>query len=120
MHQSFQQDLVRLRLIAARTVVQVNSNQSAAGNEKEQLKLSAQVNIADIFKRTLYYYYGISFSLQCCVLLLLISSQKAAFFFTQFIHTQTYILSNEVSIVSILVGRILSLITVNLHSSRRS
>ncbi|KAF2901979.1 hypothetical protein ILUMI_04215 [Ignelater luminosus] len=43
MHQSFQQDLVRLRLIAARTVVQVNSNQAAAGNEKEQLKLSAQV-----------------------------------------------------------------------------
>lgn len=43
MHQSFQQDLVRLRLVAARAVVQSLSDQTGVGNEKEQLKVSAQV-----------------------------------------------------------------------------
>ncbi|KAK4876426.1 hypothetical protein RN001_012848 [Aquatica leii] len=43
MHQSFQQDLVRLRLTAARTLLQINCDQSGIGNPKEQIKLSAQV-----------------------------------------------------------------------------
>lgn len=43
MHQSFQQDLVRLRLTAARALVQNLSDQSGAGNAQEQIKLSAQV-----------------------------------------------------------------------------
>ncbi|XP_048522412.1 Bardet-Biedl syndrome 1 protein homolog isoform X2 [Dendroctonus ponderosae] len=42
-HQTFQQDLIRLRLSAARALVQNLSDQSGIGNEKEQLKLSAQV-----------------------------------------------------------------------------
>ncbi|XP_050310813.1 Bardet-Biedl syndrome 1 protein homolog [Anthonomus grandis grandis] len=42
-HQSFQQDLIRLRLTAARALVQNLSDQSGVGNEKEQIKLSAQV-----------------------------------------------------------------------------
>ncbi|KAB0795298.1 hypothetical protein PPYR_12137 [Photinus pyralis] len=43
MHQSFQQDLIRLRLTSARTLLQINSDQSGIGNTKEQIKLSAQV-----------------------------------------------------------------------------
>lgn len=43
MHQHFQQDLIRLRLLAARATVQNLSTQSSLGNEKEQVKLSAQV-----------------------------------------------------------------------------
>ncbi|CAH0556153.1 unnamed protein product, partial [Brassicogethes aeneus] len=43
MHQNFQQDLIRLRLTAARSLVQSLSDQSGVGNEKEQIKLSAQV-----------------------------------------------------------------------------
>lgn len=43
MHQSFQQDLVRLRLTAARALVQNLSDQSGTGNTEEQIKLSAQV-----------------------------------------------------------------------------
>ncbi|CAG9759499.1 unnamed protein product [Ceutorhynchus assimilis] len=42
-HQSFQQDLIRLRLSAARALVQNLADQSGIGNEKEQIKLSAQV-----------------------------------------------------------------------------
>lgn len=42
-HQSFQQDLVRLRLTAARDIIAISHDQSATGNEKEQVKLSAQV-----------------------------------------------------------------------------
>ncbi|KAF5272140.1 hypothetical protein FQA39_LY01222 [Lamprigera yunnana] len=43
MHQSFQQDMLRLRLTAARTLLQINCDQSGIGNPKEQIKLSAQV-----------------------------------------------------------------------------
>lgn len=43
MHQNFQQDLVRLRLAAARALVQNLADQTGIGNEKEQIKLSAQV-----------------------------------------------------------------------------
>lgn len=43
MHQSFQQDLIRLRLLAARATVENLSVQSGLGNEKEKVKLSAQV-----------------------------------------------------------------------------
>ncbi|XP_022916121.1 BBSome complex member BBS1 [Onthophagus taurus] len=43
MHQNFQKDLIRLRLLAARAMVQAQSNQTGVGNEKELLKLSAQV-----------------------------------------------------------------------------
>ncbi|XP_044260139.1 Bardet-Biedl syndrome 1 protein homolog [Tribolium madens] len=43
MHQSFQEDLVRLRLTAARALVQSLSDQSGAGNAQEEIKLSAQV-----------------------------------------------------------------------------
>lgn len=43
MHQNFQQDLIRLRLTAARALVQIQSDQSGIGNEKEMVKLSAQV-----------------------------------------------------------------------------
>ena len=42
-HQTFQQDLIRLRLSAARALVQNLDDQSGVGNEKEQIKLSAQV-----------------------------------------------------------------------------
>ncbi|XP_066144542.1 Bardet-Biedl syndrome 1 protein homolog [Euwallacea fornicatus] len=42
-HQTFQQELIRLRLTAARALVQNLSDQSGIGNEKEQIKLSAQV-----------------------------------------------------------------------------
>ncbi|ERL89688.1 hypothetical protein D910_07051 [Dendroctonus ponderosae] len=44
-HQTFQQDLIRLRLSAARALVQNLSDQSGIGNEKEQLKLSAQARV---------------------------------------------------------------------------
>lgn len=44
MHQSFQQDMIRLRLNAARSMVQLHGDQTGTGNQKEQLKLSAQVN----------------------------------------------------------------------------
>lgn len=43
MHQNFQRDLVQLRLVAARTIVQNLTDQTGIGNEKEQLKISAQV-----------------------------------------------------------------------------
>lgn len=43
MHQSFQQDLVNLRLTAARALVQNLTEQSGAGNAEEQVKLSAQI-----------------------------------------------------------------------------
>lgn len=43
MHQTFQQGLVKLRLTAARCLVQNLSDQTGIGNEKEQVKLSAQV-----------------------------------------------------------------------------
>ncbi|XP_030761918.1 Bardet-Biedl syndrome 1 protein homolog [Sitophilus oryzae] len=42
-HQTFQQDLLRLRLTTARALVQNLSDQSGVGNEKENIKLSAQV-----------------------------------------------------------------------------
>lgn len=42
-HQTFQQDLIRLRLAATRNLVQNLNDQSGVGNEKEQIKLSAQV-----------------------------------------------------------------------------
>ncbi|KAL1490258.1 hypothetical protein ABEB36_012984 [Hypothenemus hampei] len=42
-HQTFQQDLIRLRLTAARALIQNLTDQSGIGNEKEQIKLSAQV-----------------------------------------------------------------------------
>lgn len=45
MHQNFQQDLIRLRLTSARALVQTLSDQSGVGNEKEQIKLSAQVQL---------------------------------------------------------------------------
>lgn len=53
MHQCFQQDLIRLRLLAARATVQNLSVQSGLGNEKEQVKLSAQV----LFKVFFIYNY---------------------------------------------------------------
>lgn len=43
MHQNFQQDLVRLRLVAARALVQSLTDQTGIGNEKENLKVSAQI-----------------------------------------------------------------------------
>ncbi|KRT84753.1 hypothetical protein AMK59_2661, partial [Oryctes borbonicus] len=43
MHQAFQKDLIRLRLTAARAMVQMHSDQSGIGNEQELVKLSAQV-----------------------------------------------------------------------------
>lgn len=43
MHQNFQKDLIRLRLTAARALVQIQSDNSGVGNEKELVKLSAQV-----------------------------------------------------------------------------
>lgn len=45
MHQRFQEDLLRLRLTVARALVQIQSDQTGIGNEKELIKLSAQVNI---------------------------------------------------------------------------
>ncbi|KAK9881636.1 hypothetical protein WA026_017158 [Henosepilachna vigintioctopunctata] len=43
MHRNFQQDLIRLRLLAAREMAQTLSCQIGCGNEKKQIKLSAQV-----------------------------------------------------------------------------
>lgn len=43
MHQGFQRDLVRLRLAAARALVQNLADQTGAGNERARVKLSAQV-----------------------------------------------------------------------------
>ncbi|XP_017775574.1 PREDICTED: Bardet-Biedl syndrome 1 protein [Nicrophorus vespilloides] len=43
MHQHFQQDLIRLRLNAARALVQSQGDQTGVGNDKELIKLSAQV-----------------------------------------------------------------------------
>lgn len=43
MHRTYQQDLVKLRLTAARALVQTLTDQSGAGNPQEQIKLSAQV-----------------------------------------------------------------------------
>lgn len=43
MHQNFQQDLVRLRLAAARALVENLADQTGIGNEKAQIKLSAQI-----------------------------------------------------------------------------
>ncbi|RZC38478.1 BBS1 and/or ACBP domain containing protein [Asbolus verrucosus] len=43
MHQNFQQDLLKLRLTAARALVQNLTDQSGTGNAQEQIKLSAQV-----------------------------------------------------------------------------
>ncbi|KAF7283601.1 hypothetical protein GWI33_023358, partial [Rhynchophorus ferrugineus] len=42
-HQTFQQDLLRLRLTTARALVQNINDHSGIGNEKENIKLSAQV-----------------------------------------------------------------------------
>lgn len=43
MHQNFQQDLIRLRLVAANAFVQNLNDQYGMGNATEQLKISAQV-----------------------------------------------------------------------------
>lgn len=48
MHQNFQQDLIRLRLTTAQALVQSLSDQSGVGNDKEQIKLSAQVQFFSI------------------------------------------------------------------------
>ncbi|KAG5875411.1 hypothetical protein JTB14_030938 [Gonioctena quinquepunctata] len=42
-HQTFQQDLIRIRLHAARELLQQHTQQSEMVNQKEQIKLSAQV-----------------------------------------------------------------------------
>ncbi|XP_045475110.1 Bardet-Biedl syndrome 1 protein homolog [Harmonia axyridis] len=43
MHRNFQQDLIRLRLTAAREMAQNLNYQIGSGNERKQIKLSAQV-----------------------------------------------------------------------------
>ncbi|XP_018329462.1 Bardet-Biedl syndrome 1 protein [Agrilus planipennis] len=42
-HQRFQQDLIKMRLTAARAMVHLKPDENAAGNEKELVKLSARV-----------------------------------------------------------------------------
>lgn len=43
MHRNFQQDLIRLRLNAARAMAHSLSDSTGMGNEKEMVKVSAQV-----------------------------------------------------------------------------
>jgi Bardet-Biedl syndrome 1 protein len=93
MHQGFQQDLVRLRLTAARALVQNIGDQSGAGNAQEQVKLSAQV-------------LGLGPKFTLILTLENMSSDKAVYNFSVIFHARptVYKLSNYVVLVMRGVG----------------
>ncbi|XP_068898520.1 Bardet-Biedl syndrome 1 protein [Tenebrio molitor] len=91
MHQGFQQDLVRLRLTAARALVQNIGDQSGAGNAQEQVKLSAQV-------------LGLGPKFTLILTLENMSSDKAVYNFSVIFHARptVYKLSNYVVLVPLI------------------